>query len=370
MKGTVKPVVLGSIISVLSTILLLAIIEATFRVKVYFDDKNNINAIVETPRTVPRGKNYSLADIIKLSRNRKIIYELSPNIYGYFNNVPIITNMEGFKDKDYPDNKDKKTVRIVGIGDSIMFGWGLQYGKDYLSLLESKLNDSYPEKKWEIINTAVPGYNTVMEVETLKEKGMKYNPDIVIMGFVKNDYDLPNFIRDERNYLSLEKSFLYEFLYKRLINYKSNTGKHQTNASGLKPSPQRGNLKRFIGFQNNPTLVPIQYRDMVGQTAIRNAMKTLKDLATRNNFDVIVVMHGLRLLKEPIKYSLELGFHVITLKKRYQHYMKANNTLRYKGSPLTLSKIDSHPSGLSHAIIAEEIFEYLSNEKLLYKYLQ
>jgi len=122
-----------------------------------------------------------LADIIKPSRYPGIIYELRPNIKTTFINVQVETNSQGWRGKLYPIDKNKNTIRIITIGDSHMFGWGVSDDKKYTSVLEDMLNSEFPEKKWEIINTAVPGYNTYMEIDTLKNKALVYKPDIVIM---------------------------------------------------------------------------------------------------------------------------------------------------------------------------------------------
>ena len=58
-------------------------------------------------------------------------------------------------------------------------------------LLVILLNAAYPQKTWEIINTGVPGYNTVMEVATMRAKGLALEPDIVILNVVTNDLNLP-----------------------------------------------------------------------------------------------------------------------------------------------------------------------------------
>lgn len=64
----------------------------------------------------------TLGQIIQISENNKIIYELIPNSNYQFKNVLVQTNNEGFKDKDYPKTKPLHTKRIIGIGDSGMFG--------------------------------------------------------------------------------------------------------------------------------------------------------------------------------------------------------------------------------------------------------
>jgi len=60
------------------------------------------------------------------------------------------------------------TFRVVGIGDSAMFGSGVSDGENHLAILERIVGRRFPGLKVETINTAVPGYNTIMEVETLK----------------------------------------------------------------------------------------------------------------------------------------------------------------------------------------------------------
>ncbi len=46
--------------------------------------------------------------------------------------------------------------------------------------------------QYEIINLAIPGYNTVQELILLKEWGFTYRPDLIIVGFAPNDADLYN----------------------------------------------------------------------------------------------------------------------------------------------------------------------------------
>ena len=104
------------------------------------------------------------------------IYELIPNTKVVLKNwlgrqdTPLELNGDGFRDRDYAKPKPPGVHRVVGIGDSFMFGWGLKPGKDYLSLLEERLAAEAPTARWEVLNMGVPGYNTAMEVETLKAR--------------------------------------------------------------------------------------------------------------------------------------------------------------------------------------------------------
>src|SRR5205085_10505957 len=112
--------------------------------------------------------------------------------------------------------KAANTFRIVGIGDSYMFGQGVSDEESYLSLLQSSLRASRPGREWQALNLAVPGYNTVMEVATLRTVGLSFQPDVVVLEVVGNDLDLPNFIRTPAPVSSLRRSFVVDFLARRL----------------------------------------------------------------------------------------------------------------------------------------------------------
>jgi len=205
------------LLSIAVTLFTLLGIEIAFRVKAKIDDVRLYRAMQELkqPSVAVEGREVKLRHILRMSSNPRIIYELIPNLSVNFMR-PLTTNSDEFRGPSYPTVKRGGTVRIVGLGDSGMFGWGVEDGEYYLAYLSDSLNTGSPEVSWEIINTAVPGYNTVMEVETLADKGLRYEPDLVILEFVGNDLDLPNFIRKNENYFSLKKSFLLEFVSLRL----------------------------------------------------------------------------------------------------------------------------------------------------------
>ena len=43
---------------------------------------------------------------------------------------------------------------------------------------------------YEVLNMGVDGYHTMQEIETLRVKGLKYNPDLVLVTFCVNDFNL------------------------------------------------------------------------------------------------------------------------------------------------------------------------------------
>jgi len=290
------------ILLVSSIIIMLLLLEVGFRFVAYRKDLNTIEHIEETSNIPHAGEKVQLGRIIRLSKNPRIIYELIPNVSVIFTykrlkrNQPVTTNSYGFRERTVPINKNPLSRRIVGIGDSLMFGWGVKEEETYLSILSELLNANDPALSWEVINMAVPGYNTVKEVETLKEKGLQYKPDIVIIHYCENDFNLPNFIREQEDYFALNQSFIIKYFSGNLKRIK------------MIRAPRRSN---GIHFENDLQKISEQYRDMVGIRAYYRAMKELQSLSIKHKFDVVLLAYEPS--KNIKKISLQLGFHMLDL---------------------------------------------------------
>ena len=116
---------------------------------------------------------------------------------------------------EYPVARRPNSVRIVGIGDSGMFGWGCDQDQNYLDVLESNLNARADGVLYEVLNMAVPGYNTQLEVDAFFEKGARYRPDLVVVGWCDNDFQLPFFMVQEGQWDRRDVSFLWLLLFDR-----------------------------------------------------------------------------------------------------------------------------------------------------------
>lgn len=324
-------------------------LEAALRAWAAVEDRKTLLRALERPPDIPADRRAELGHIVRLSRNRRIVYELVPNLQVIFRGEWVTTNSAGFRGPDRPAPKPKDAVRVVGLGDSVMFGWGVADGSDYLSLLESRLNREYPERQWQVANLSVPGYNTVMEVETLKEKGLRLRPDFVVLGYCGNDLNLPTFIRDEREYWSVRESFLWQLLRERLTR-----GTTARDPSGLTKGEGAEELR---GFEDDPGLVPRAYADMVGRDAFLRAVEELKALGREHAFDILILAYP---TVPPVMRPVidGLGLPVLDTAHRVQQFLRTQGGVPFKGSPLTLGS-DPHPSPAGHALIADSLFERL-----------
>ena len=100
-----------------------------------------------------------------------------------FDNKTLNTNSRGLRGKrDFPYTKNKDKVRILILGDSFTFGDEVSDDETYSAHLQAMLPDT------EIINMGVHGYGHDQMLILLKEEGIKYQPDIVILGFLALRY--------------------------------------------------------------------------------------------------------------------------------------------------------------------------------------
>ena len=99
-----------------------------------------------------------------------------------FGNKILNTNSRGLRGKkDFPYIKDKTRLRILILGDSFTFGDGVSDAETYSYFLQQMLPHT------EIINMGVHGYGHDQMLILFREEGVKYEPDIVILGFLPLD---------------------------------------------------------------------------------------------------------------------------------------------------------------------------------------
>ena len=121
---------------------------------------------------------------LKIDAENPLIGHLHrPNREMKLMNTTVRINSDGFRDDEYPLEKGQRW-RIIFLGDSLTFGWGVEKEQSFEHLLERKLDAREPT---EIINFGTGNYNTVQEVKLLLEKGLRYRPDQVVLFYFIND---------------------------------------------------------------------------------------------------------------------------------------------------------------------------------------
>jgi lysophospholipase L1-like esterase len=185
----------------------------------------------------------------RLSANPKIGFEPVPGFTYHGSERSFIDfegsgNALGYRDVDHAEEKPPGVYRIVVIGDSVGAGLKVErYDDTFPPLLARRLSSS--GVRAEVINLSVSGYNTQQEVETLRDRGLRYAPDLVLVAYSLNDRErldggimdtlLAQRHEEPRVNPYLMGSALYRFLVFRVLG----GGRHAAAPGKLTPPPRQ-----------------------------------------------------------------------------------------------------------------------------------
>ena len=100
--------------------------------------------------------------------------------------IEMKVNSLGIRGNEYSLKKPARTFRILMLGDSFVEGYGVPAGDTFSTILERKLGSD--GKKIEVINAGVTGYSPILEYLYLKNYGLEFSPDLVVMNFSMTDF--------------------------------------------------------------------------------------------------------------------------------------------------------------------------------------
>ncbi|MEK7507723.1 MAG: SGNH/GDSL hydrolase family protein [Patescibacteria group bacterium] len=299
----------------------------------------------------------STSGFYKLSDNPDLVVELRPlaekkadgedvNDFGY---SAAKINADGIRaDREYAVPKPPNTYRIAAVGDSTTFGWGVGNNGTYPKILEDILKDQWRGKNVDVINFGVPGYNGKQKLVVLKEKIMKYDPDLVVMGWLIDDDNPPTYVLPPSKVVGflLSNSNLFMCFKKKFmpINYPDAPPKerYQENASGWKASDEFfGEIADFSRKKNIPVVMVIL---PVWQPWEKNVAKGIIDV--NQLLQTMAEKKGLRAID---MFPFLKDFAI-------------------DGTSATTFAHDSdiwHPNPMGNALIAYKIYNYLLQNHLI-----
>lgn len=123
---------------------------------------------------------------------RYLIRGIRPNISYWMTSIDgswkFVTNSRGFRNrKEFSYSKPANTIRVLSLGDSHTQGYEVRQDLTFSAVLERYLN--HHAKNAEVINAGVSGFSTAEELVFLENEGVRYSPDVVVLGFFANDFE-------------------------------------------------------------------------------------------------------------------------------------------------------------------------------------
>lgn len=250
--------------------------------------------------------------LLRSSSDPNIDYELTPGAEGYAWRCNVKVNRHGFRDKDYAYEKPPGFTRMVVIGDSITFGNGLDMEDTYPEVLERLYEES--NKKIEVLNLGVGGYNTINEVGFLEQTGLAFRPDVVIVGFCVNDIGVHSVnlatIRILDNYgpwvrslrclqfvtVQIDRRTVSQADYERLNRERVFRRQNADRVASIENDPKLETMMKRLGNLTN-RMDPRKQVSVVSWFAspskvgaLRFALERLANLSRAHDFSVVVTL--------------------------------------------------------------------------------
>lgn len=280
--------------------------------------------------------------------------------------VPVKINSFGFRDIEHPKHKDDQTVRILGLGDSFTFGWGVSLENTYLKQLETTMLQT-TGRSVETINTGVPGWGLNQYYICLKEFGIQFTPDIIVVGYWPDDLNgppvdklgpVPNAQREAESHIRMRGGLLH---HSRLFNFFTYLADHikYKNRSKRIPHLHDAGARRAEWAKNPDFLIADSGHEITDTRSkiLKDHLSRINSLATTHGALLIILFipdysqlfhpefqHINRVLH---KAADELGIAFLDMTPIYEATERAHSNYFWP--------LDGHTNEVGHRAMAEAL---------------
>ncbi|MBU0765737.1 MAG: SGNH/GDSL hydrolase family protein [Bacteroidetes bacterium] len=215
------------------------------------------------------------------------------------------TNREGLRDIDHPVVKDPNEYRIVCIGNSFTECIGAPQDSAWPRLLENRIRTK-TDGKITVFNAGKGSSDPFYEYMLLKEKMLKYKPDLVLLAVGSSDLKFyrfrGGFERFTENGVRYREppvweklyavSYIFRYFLNDIMGYRSLLSPEEYHADSIKALDDlKSCIYRFynMAVKNHFTLIVVFYDDMTDDLAniradiIRESRIRVIDLFEYNN---------------------------------------------------------------------------------------
>lgn len=110
-----------------------------------------------------------------------------PGLAAEMQGVDVEIDSEGLRWPEFPVDVPAGEKRLLFLGDSVVFGWGVAQDSIFPARVQRRLRQGHPD--WGVIAAGVGSWNTRTEYEWLRDRGVDYGLDAVVLVAVPNDVE-------------------------------------------------------------------------------------------------------------------------------------------------------------------------------------
>ena len=274
---------------------------------------------------------------------------------------------QGLRDVDYLPKNGTNTYRVLVLGDSHTFGWGVDDQNIFAKVLEHRLNSYGTKVKYEVINTGTMGYGTGHEYQFLKKVGLGFKPDLDLIAM-----DLLHDIENNNNYYTIQDSRLTRnskpcwFSNSRtIVQYiplssflRENS--HLFKFAGIKILSKLNLVKNW--FQKPKDDVSNSFHNAYDLTVTKGIFNLLKEEIDALGIKLTVVLlpemrpYNNELLRSFEQFLMIQQFNFISLIEKFEQIPNSSD-FTFEQSP--------HFNSKGHRFLAEQMEKFLKTENLV-----
>jgi lysophospholipase L1-like esterase len=243
-------------------------------------------------------------------------------------------------------------LRILSLGESSTFAAQMPYEQCYSSRLEQLLNSASPPGQVRVLNAGVPGYTLFQGVQFLTHRGLRLQPDIVLLYFGFNDFLPIAHLARRTDDHGPDSRALNDW---ELYELRQTPGRRLTSFLTARSNLYRGLLRLVRGD---------------GAARIRPASRSPR----------VPEDHRQRLLRRAFEFCRDHGIQLVIIIPIYRSFDDHAALLRGFAAAERLPVVDlpavlparftepqsayfldrAHPTPEAHLLIAEEIYDVVS----------
>lgn len=238
------------------------------------------------------------------------------------------TNEKGLRETSFSQSPPPDVTRVLVIGDSFTFGVGVNRSDVWVERLEERVSEQ--DDRYQFINAGTPGTGMRDYYLFLKHRGLRYNPDILVVAITNGDW------------------------ISREAEHRMFTRTRQRIRGRYRNMSQLNRERKIL------EITAEEKRSLYRQTEISDTdfsyLENISELAGAHNVTDIYYAVG-RLNPRTRRYLLDWSGNEETMLFAPDEFTHAERDGRERLA-------DGHPSEVGHSIIADRMYRYWREEYL------
>ena len=275
-------------------------------------------------------------------------------------------NSHGLRDYEYPYEKADGVFRVLVLGGSLAFAYGIDVDDGFAKVLERRFNaiENKNYNKIEVINSAHVSFDTADEFNYLRLYGLRYSPDLLIVSTNSTDFTTQSVRRVIHGGVDSAPGSIWLRLHipgwvKRIIR-----------KSHLYAAVVNGFAELRYKWKGQPdTFMPEEEKiKTLGVT--KDNFDRIVSLASNNKLPVCFITVPQLIEVTSKTYDTPPEFHqqIRDIEKEGMvfHVDAMESFINYPSAPIDLFAVNdpSHPNAIGHGLIADLLYDQLVSHVL------